>query len=1075
MSIRRIVFFGFALLATGLALADISPRAARPQDPEGASISIPASSGPPEFSSIRLPLSFEPNEGQGLAPMEFLARGRGYALYIGRSGAVMDLSGPTADTSAALGIELKGADLSSRIRAEEKLIGVSHYFVGSDPAAWRTNIPQYAKVRALGIYPGIDLVYYGHQQELEFDFVVGPGADPCRIVMSLEGAKNISVDRHGDLLAEVGKREIRIRRPVAYQGEEAGAQKVESEFVLLGRNEVGFDVGAYDRSRLLVIDPSIAYATYFGSGTTSFESISGLAVDQAGCLFIQGTTMATNFPMANPLYPTAPGGSHDTFVSKINAAGDTLLFSTYFGGNGRDFAAGMAIDADGDIYLTGSTDSTNFPTVSPLQPAFGGSSGCTGDAFLAKMKGDGSALIYSTYLGGSADDEAMGVSVDAAESAYVSGRTESVNFPLANAYQANNHGGMEIFISKVNAAGSAFVYSTYLGGSGNESGARIAATSDGYACVAGHTSSTDFPLVNAYQPTYGGQGANGIGDVFVTKLDPSGQSPAFSTYLGGNGDDMWPSVAAGMDGAVYVTGDTSSTNFPTVNAYQAARAGSWDAFVAAFSSDGTSLIYSTYLGGSGSGHDDPYGIAVNALGNAYVAGITRSTDFPTVDPIQASLSGESDGYISVFAADGKSLAFSTFLGGTGGDGLANPKLDADGNIYVNGNASTGFPITPGSLMPNPPGGGSGGFCLAKIEGLSFIPGPTLTSLDPSSANAGDAGFSLVLHGSDFADGAVVRWDGSARTTTFVSDAEIRAALDTADLAVGKTVMVTVRNPDTGVSNALAFTINNPVPTMGTISPTGLPGGSSAFALTVQGSDFVANSVVCWNGSARTTTFVSVTELQAAITSNDLSTPGEVQVTIVNPAPIGGTSTAAVFSIAGFTVGASPTSTTVTAGQSASYTVTLTAQYGLFDSAVTFSCTGKPGKCSATFSPATVTPGAGAATTTLTLATQSSAGSTSAGLTASPALWPPVSGMAFLVLAFIFAPMLPQAFRQRISRRWLAAGALVCLIILIGSCSSGGGEDNPPPYTGTPKGTHQITVQAVSGNLTVTTPITLIVN
>jgi hypothetical protein len=604
MSVRRVLFLGFALLILSVSLGEHGIKKAELAKPGQAAAPQTVGDLRPEVHLARLPLSFEPNAGQGPGPAEFLARGRGYALYIAASGAVLDPAVLAEGVSAALEIKLEGAHPSPRLTAEQRQVGLSHYFIGSDPAAWRTNIPHYAKVRVSEVYPGIDLVYYGNQRELEFDFIVGPGADPSQVVLGLEGTETLRIDRHGDLLAEVGQREFRFRRPIAYQGENEGSEEVKAEFVLLGRNEVGFEVGAYDRTRPLVIDPSIAYGTYFGSGTSSFESISDTAVDQAGCLFVQGTTAAANFPTVNALYPTALGG-YDVFVSKLNAAGDTLLFSTYFGGSDRDSAAGMVVDADGDIYLTGSTVSTNFPTVSPIQAVFGGSSGCTGDAFLTKMKGDGSALIYSTYLGGSVDDEAMGVSVDDAENAYVSGRTESANFPLANAYQGGNHGGMEVFISKVNAAGSAFVYSTYLGGSGNESGARIAATSDGYACVAGHTSSTDFPLVNAYQPTYGGQGANAIGDVFVTKFDPSGQSLVFSTYLGGNSDDMWPTVAAGTDGAVYVTGDTSSTNFPTVNAYQAARAGSWDAFVTSFSSDGSSLIYSTYLGGSGSGHDDP--------------------------------------------------------------------------------------------------------------------------------------------------------------------------------------------------------------------------------------------------------------------------------------------------------------------------------------------------------------------------------------------------------------------------------------------------------------------------------------
>jgi hypothetical protein len=344
---------------------------------------------------------------------------------------------------------------------------------------------------------------------------------------------------------------------------------------------------------------------------------------------------------------------------------------------------------------------------------------------------------------------------------------------------------------------------------------------------------------------------------------------------------------------------------------------------------------------------------------------TKSPDFPTVDPIQASMSGEADAFVTVFEADGASLAFSTFLGGIGNDLATSVRLDPDGNIYIQGPASVDFPTTANSLMPNPPAP-SGGCFMAKIEAIPFVPGPVLTSLFPPSANAGDAGFMLAATGSDFVDGAVVRWDGSNRSTTFISGSEVDVAIETADLVAGKTVMITVRNPDTGVSNSLPFTINNPAPVLTSISPTSATGGGAAFTLTVEGSGFVPNSVVSWNGRSRTTTYISATELHAAILASDLSTGGDIPVTVLNPAPSGGASSAIVFPVSAYTLSSTPTSVTVTAGQSATYTVNLTPQYGSFDSAVTFSCTGLPNKCAATFSPASLTPGASAASTTLTL-------------------------------------------------------------------------------------------------------------
>jgi len=1020
----------------------------------------------PKLDLRCLPLTFEENIGQAAGEqVEFIARGSNYSLFLESSQAVMKLNRPGAGSPVTLIITLAGAATSAPMSAEEKLVGVSNYFMGSDPAGWRTGVPHYAKVRTRDVYPGIDLVYYGNQNELEFDLEVEPGADPSGIVLALEGASGIRVDDHGDLLADLGQGSVRLRRPDIYQGAGDDRKSVDGSFVVLGPDRVGFDVAAYDRTRALVIDPAIVYATYFGSG--GYEWLAKVAVDGAGNLCIIGATDSAGFPRANALYSSYQGGLYDAFVSKFNPSGDTLLFSTYFGGSGRDNGTGIAVDTDGDIYITGETSSPNLPLVSAIQGVFGGNGSVGyGDSFVTKMKGDGSALIYSTYLGGSGDDLARGIAVDAGENAYVVGTTESGNFPTANPYQPSHRGGTwDAFVTKLNAAGSALSYSTYLGGGADDSGpgfgkCDIAVTSDGSVAVVGYTSSANFPVVSAFQSAYGGGGY--VGDAFVTKFDPSGHSLVFSTYLGGSNDDRGSAVATDTTGAVYVAGKTNSTDFPTLNPNQASYAGGdSDGFVAAFSSTGTAL-FSTYLGGSGG--ESTGDITVNALGNAYVVGDTWSPNFPTVDPIQDSRSGDADAFITVFAADGATLAFSTFLGGTGDDSANAVRLDPDGNIYMGGKASAGFPVKPS------PSTFIGGLVLAKIEGLSFVPGPPITSLVPSSASAGDPGFLLSVIGDDFVNGAVVRWDGSDRPTTFVSSSEVDATIAAADLVAGKTVQITVRNPDTGVSNALAFTIDNPVPTMASMAPTAVSGGGSAFTLTVTGTNFVPNSVVSWNGVAKTTTFVSGTELTAAIDADCLATPGEAQVTVVNPAPAGGTSTAAVFSVSGYSVGSSPSSVTVTAGQSASYTIEVAPSFGSFDSAVSFSCIGLPGKCTAAFSPTTVTPGAAAGSTTLTITTKASTAGT---LTGSTALLPPASGLALLLLALVTAPRLRRAFGRRISRRWVAACALACLLVVIGGCSSGG--DDPPPNTGTPKGTHSITVQATAGTLRATTTVTLVVN
>ncbi len=569
---------------------------------------------PPNLALRRLPMSFE--ELGGGSPAGFVGRGMDFSFFLQPTEAILVPNASASGAPETLEIAFQGADPEARMRAEEKLTGVSNYFVGSDPTAWRTGVPHYARVHVFDIYPNIDLVYYGNQEELEFDLIVAPGGDPSWIVMGLKGAEEFTVNARGDLLASLGGGEIRLRRPVVYQGSREDPQGVDSRFVLLGNNLVGFELGAYDRGRPLVVDPSITYATYFGSAGPEFSDF--VDVDSAGNVYVQGMTQATNFPMANALYPTYGGGSFDVFVVKINPTGDTLLFSTYFGGNGRDNHGGIAVDADGDIYLAGSTDSLNFPLVSPLQPEHGGGNMGYFDAFLTKMRSDGSALIYSTYLGGNGDEVSYGLGVDADKSAYVMGTTYSTNFPTANAFQATNHGNQDMFVSKVNAAGSAFVYSTYLGGSGydtsnNPGNGGLAVNSSGYAAVAGYSPSADFPVVNAFQATFKGPSSSWCGDGVVTKFDPTG-SVVFSTYLGGSSDEMAEAVAIGESGTVFVTGRTMSTDFPTHNAYQGSYGGgARDAFLSAFNPDGT-VLYSTYLGGNA--NEQGQAVTDNGLGNA---------------------------------------------------------------------------------------------------------------------------------------------------------------------------------------------------------------------------------------------------------------------------------------------------------------------------------------------------------------------------------------------------------------------------------------------------------------------------
>jgi hypothetical protein len=439
------------------------------------------------------------------------------------------------------------------------------------------------------------------------------------IQLTVQGADSVGTDGQGNLVLATPVGNLTEHAPVIYQDVNGVQQAVSGQFVVEGGNQVGFQVGAYDASQPLVIDPVLGYSTYFGGSGDDYAA--GIAVDGAGNAYITGYTASANFPTLNPPQG-AYSGSGDAFVAKFNPTG-TLIYSTYVGGSAQDNGSSIAVDAAGAAYITGQTYSTNFPTQNALQNTYGGSA----DAFVTKLSPSGSSLSYSTYLGGSGYEVGYGIAVSATGNAYVTGSTGSTNFPTQAPYQAiYAQGGADAFVSEFNTAGSALVYSTYFGGPSGDTGWGIALDGAGDAYIVGDTGSTNLSTQNAFQGTSGGSD-----DAFIAKFNPTGSSLIYSSYLGGSGADIAFGVAVDSAGNAYVTGDTTSTNFPTQNAYQGTYGGgSFDAFVAKVSADGTSLIYSTYLGGSN--YDIAHGITVDTTGNAYVVGDTFSTDFPTLCP-----------------------------------------------------------------------------------------------------------------------------------------------------------------------------------------------------------------------------------------------------------------------------------------------------------------------------------------------------------------------------------------------------------------------------------------------------------
>lgn len=633
-------------------------------------------------SFAQIPLSFEANRGQAGDSADYLARGAGYTLQLEATTALFQLR--NGKNSTTVQMRVLGGDPNARAEELNELEGKANYFVGNDPAQWQQNIPTYERVRYREVYRGIDLVYYGNQRQLEYDFNVAPGQDAGAIKLRFEGADKVSVDTNGDLLVALGETILRQPKPIVYQEVDGERRPIEGAYAVTANGDVSFNIGAYDSTRALIIDPTIVYSTYLGGGGDNGQAI---AVDSAGNVYVAGSTLSGSFPTVNPLQSTNHG-SQEGFVTKINAAGTAFVYSTYLGGTDGDNIAAIAVDSAGNAYLTGFTQSSNFPTANAIQATYGGSQ----DAFVTKINAAGSALVYSTYLGGNGSEAGAGIAVDAAGNVYTTGNTSSNNFPTANALQATPHGG-DAYITKINPAGSAFVYSTFLGGSGGESGSSIQVDAAGNVYVTGTTSSTDFPTANPIQAANAGP-ASFPQDAFVTKINAAGTALVYSTYLGGSAFDQSRSIAIDPSGNAYVTGFTQSTNFPTANAIQPAKGAmnsntrSADVFVTKINAAGSAFVYSTYLGGATD--QIGYAIAADASGNAYVAGETSSANgFPLVNALRCTINGPQDAFITKLDPAGSAFLYSTYLGGSGYDAAVAIALDSSHNAYITGTTLSG--------------------------------------------------------------------------------------------------------------------------------------------------------------------------------------------------------------------------------------------------------------------------------------------------------------------------------------------------------------------------------------------------
>ncbi len=1007
-----------------------------------------------------LPLMFEPNQGQTDQRVKFLARGTGYGLFLTANQAVLALQKPAGRSphstvrNSVVSMKLAGA-LATEPAGDIQLPGKSNYFIGNDPTKWHRDIPQFARVRYHNVYPGIDLVYYGNQGRLEYDFEVAPGSDPKQVALMFQGTHGLKIDANGDLVLGVDGSDVRLQAPRVYQKFGAEERSVTGRFQLRGKgnDEVGFQLGDYDRSRALIIDPVLTYASYLGgSGAESCSAITGLpftpgcpaiAVDAVSSAYVAGSTNSPDFPGTTGRYqPTlAPGATANAFIAKFTPAG-LLQFATYLGGDGVDYPAGIGVDNGFDVIVAGTTSSTNFPT-NGTNTAFQTKALIGGKhVFVSQLDSTGAVLLYSTYLSGTGVDIASGLALDPGGIAYVTGTTTSTEadtgFPSTlGSLQDKSRAISQFFFTKVdpNSSGAdSVVYSTYIGGSSPNNGVTvgggIAVDSTSNAYITGGTNFTDMPTLNAFQGTL-----NGGLDAFVTKINPAGVAGTqllYSTYLGGAGDDVGYGIAVDSTTNAYVTGSTTSSDIaaPTgITPFQSTIAGGTDAFLAKFgilctttgcTTTDVPLNYFTYLGGSGT--DIGTAVAVDGNQGARLTGWTNSTNFHTAGiPLQTTYAGgTSDAFVARIDTLLTTSSYSSYFGGTGNDIGTGIAIDQQGSSFVAGETTSagGFLGHPFQGVLSGPSDAFVGK-LGPILNLVFTPAPTAT---PSPVGVGgQVSFKYTITNSgEFTNNVTFADHLQPSGQTFNS---ATASQGTCSGAANQTVLCSIGAMNTAATASVTVLVTPVAPL--------LPG----------------NSVILGNSGSVGIGGSTLDTAVAAVKVND------------------------------FKLGVAPASATVPAGVPATVTATVTpsANDG-FPGTVSLTCgSGLP-------TGATCLPGNNNPIPNLNSGPQSAQLiiNTTARVTTTTELrhgsgfgapfyaaWLPVSGLALLGVGL---------GGKRSRRRRLLLGVLLggffALIVFQAGCGS---SSHTTTTTGTPAGTYPVTINATSGtNATRTAVVTLVV-
>jgi hypothetical protein len=724
-----------------------------------------------------VPLSFE--EADGPAGAAFVSRGPGYAILLARDGTVLTrrakmqgggdsgdflssveaMKTPRQIASAEVRLSWIGANPGVRAEGVGPRRGTSNYMQGNDPRKWRTDVPQFGEVRFASLYRGIDLLYHGNQDRVEMDYVVAPNAAPGAIRIGIGGPGVVTIDPRGNLRISSASDEVLLRAPAAYQ--EIGRERriVDARFVLEGPHTAGFSIGWYDATRPLIIDPVLDYSASFGGPD---DTVSDIATDAQGNIYVAGTTCLASGPatgggaaLRSPAGSTTALACDDVIVTKFDPQASSVIYSTYIGGSDVNFAARILVDVGGNALLAGATASSDFPTTGGYQPpakqepcSYGpaiGNQACA-YGFVLKLNSTGNKLVFSTLLGGERLDLLLGLAQDAATGdIYVAGATNSRHFPIPGPAAQPAYGGdnsrceslngvtapcLDAFVAELNSTGTELLASTYLGGDDDDDATAIALDANHDVLVTGSARSAAFPVTpGAFQTTH--TSPAGQRDVFVTELNASLSELTYSTFIGGSGDEFATSIRVDSKGAAYVTGSTTSTDFPIFPAPSGAPQGTYagpsaadcpgylesaahglrycgDAFVAKVAPGGAGLVFSTYAGGSG--NDGALDLALDSSNNAWIVGTTRSADFPLTPDAYSGAAGIENAFVSEISSDGTKDIFSTKLPGQRGLAI---EIDGRDDVFVAGENSGNE--QPSAATPGTYGNGQGGVFLTKFS------------------------------------------------------------------------------------------------------------------------------------------------------------------------------------------------------------------------------------------------------------------------------------------------------------------------------------------------------------------------